>query len=67
VGDPGARIPRDPEGAGKSKAVVAPLTGLSYDVPVRVRVLGQDTGACFGADFTTATRSSDTELRARIP
>jgi hypothetical protein len=44
------------------------LSSLPFDLPVRVRVFqGRDAGTCFGADFTTATRTSDTEFRARIP
>jgi hypothetical protein len=51
----------------KARGANLGLAGLPFDVPVRVRVLGQDGGACFGADFTAARRSSDTEFRARIP
>lgn len=51
----------------KGKGADLGLAGLPFDPPVRVRVLGHDAGACFGADFTVATRSSDTEFRARLP
>jgi cysteine-rich repeat protein len=51
----------------KGKGLYLGLGGLPFTTPVRVRVLGQNGGACFGADFATATRSSDTEFRARLP
>jgi len=50
----------------KGKGANLGLDGLPPTLPVRVRVLGQN-GSCFGADFTTATRSSATEFRARLP
>jgi cysteine-rich repeat protein len=51
----------------KGKGASLVLAGLPFDPPVRVRLLGEDGGACFGADFTSATRSTDTRFRARVP
>jgi len=51
----------------KGKGASLGLAGLPFVPPVRVRVLGPDAGLCFGADFPSATRSTDTDFRARIP
>jgi cysteine-rich repeat protein len=51
----------------KGKGLNLGLGGLPFATPVRVRVLGENFGPCFGADFAPATRSSDTEFRARLP
>jgi hypothetical protein len=51
----------------KGKGLNLGLAGLPFTTPVRVRVLGQNGGACFGADFPVAKIGSSTEFRARVP
>jgi cysteine-rich repeat protein len=51
----------------KGKGANLKLGALSPTLPVRARLLGQNGATCFGADFTTATTSSATDFRARLP